>query len=86
MPSLRTVRAVTTRKLSALGIPQAFALASISAAAAAKGTPNDRRRNSLRARRVAALLEAAEQHGASTLDGQVLLLKAGKVAREGEEF
>ena len=74
---MKAVRTATTKALAGLELPSFFALATLSSAANAKGTANDRRRNDRKARAVAAYLEAAEDAGgASTEIGQRLLLKA----------
>lgn len=83
--TLTTARLSTIAATRGLELPEAFAAATISAAANGKGSRNDRRRYSRRAAIVASYLDAAEQLGGpSTLAGQEHLLRAGRFAREGE--
>lgn len=80
-------RLTTIAKTRGLTMPEAFATATISAAANAKGSRNDRRRYDRRARIVASYLDAAEQLGGNqTIAGQEHLIRAGRVAREGESL
>jgi hypothetical protein len=59
----------------------------IAAATNDKGSSRDRRRYGNRARIVASYIEAAEELGGNqTLAGQEHLIRAGRVAREGEQL
>lgn len=87
MNNLTSIRKSTIAATRGLDLPEAFTTATISAAANDKGSRNDRRRYENRSRIVASYIEAAEQLGGNqTIAGQEHLIRAGRVAREGESL
>ena len=87
MNNLTSIRKSTIKRTEGCEIGDIFAAATIAAAANGRGSPNDRRRNRNRARIVASYIEAAEQLGGNqTIEGQEHLIRAGRVAREGESL